>query len=205
MVRILVIDDEIDEILKLHDYLKVNLTGVEILPKEKGYLSPKDGRRQRAFSEKEQIDRLLKILETQWESADLFLVDMALRGNLDENIPVSQQAIEKFLQIDSSATSSLSLKIEAINKREKIFVIITGRTVTISGLDLSKYTINKWILFEFKPDWKIGFRKKGGKVSNCLETCHNSTICDKYKSIANDGYQCYQNECLRNLIAALIT
>ncbi len=191
MPIILAIDDINDDIIMLHDYLiKSKIDDLTLLDKNIGYLTSQSGSRADPYSEDEQCERLIKMFEVQWDNADLFLVDMALRGSLDEDEPVSQKAIHSFLNSDTS-------RLDKIRNKEKFIIITTARTTVTTNLHLDKE--EGWY-FELKPDWKIGRNYKGGKIKP--SNCKNSSSCFKFNE-ALKGVPCYQNDCLRNVIKSL--
>ena|GEM_PF-6353168 len=203
MQQILIIDDRKEEIDILYDYFKKKgITG--LLKKEDGYLTHTPGDMDNILSEKDQRDRLVGLLKSQWNKAKIFLIDMALRGGQIETPPVSQQGLEYFL-FEGKEYTKQTKQLTELQNGNKHIVFITRLQQYQSKLQLKKEHLTGHLRLVHKPLWLIGRNTKGEKYrpGKSKEICLNSDVCDNYKKLTDESV-CYKNDCLRNVIIGLL-
>lgn len=136
-----------------------------------------------------QKEKLKCKLNEKWDSYDFFLVDMLLmEKNIDSKTKLSLSAIEEVLKESPE-------KVEQIQKKEKVIIIITGHWAENLKPKEGQSPILDNLLYVCKP------LKKNEPQPINIAYCHNYHNCNKYD--VNSENLCDYNNCLRNILRTL--
>ena len=137
----------------------------------------------------EQKDKLINLLNDNWESYDFFLVDMLLiEKNVDSKEKVSISAIEEFLKNNPE-------KHQKVKEKEKFIIVITGHWAQNPKSSNPSNPFLEDLLYICKP------LKKEEPQSIHKSFCNNIINCSK-KDVDENG-MCDFNNCLRNILLTL--